>query len=971
MPGGLGSRKGPRKAPSRASATGGEARTPPTTPGPSVEAIADTAALAAVQARTLEETAKCYADLDRRSAEHHEAVESASAEHVTKLAQAVAVPPALQRINAAAGRKATRIGRRGRDELERIWNSARTDASATAKTATHDGAFEALESSLGTSFQENVYPNFGFWAGLGGAAGVILGAMARSPGAAMVLCLVGAGVAVASRDSVIGGTGLASFRQAAKVVGTAEKTYVDVSTLRTKAENDRWSTQQHSLDEAWRGLERQAGDDMAGLQDQWSSVGRSIEAALPGWSAMPSDARRLASGLRLGVLQTRHSLISAEMPLVWDFPAARHLAVRGAGDSAAPALVDLLAQMMNAPPKGGVEFELLDPTGLGRTFSMFSHLSDVARGAARVEVASTKEGISASLSRTAAHIETVNTNFLRGTHADLRAHNESSSYGVPYRVIVAHGLPSGLDDGAFEELLRIAKNGPRCGVYIICSWAGGETGMPYGHTEDELLHFCDVLESSDSAVYGPDGTSTGSTRTMQLTAPSFRAAAALSVAPNDLIDSTISGGLDSTQLGRVLLAYAAGARERASTVMNTAELLERYDESVKATKERFPFATGGVRADDDSTWWRETSLNRLTVPIGRKGASDFRAIDLGGEIDGHHVLVGGTTGSGKSTLLHVMVASMTMLYGPDELRLYMLDMKDGVGFTIYGQHGALPHVDVLGVHCPPDYVLAALEGLVGEMHSRNRKFSEETEKSGRGIDDIAAYRNSTGEVLPRVVCIVDEFQDLFAEDRRAERANTLLGEIAKKGRSTGIHLILATQSYKKLGFSSDSMGQFGTRIALRMADKDDSESLIGRGGAEDLHEVGAAIIRSTGYEPCQIGYVDKDDDIPALVKAGAAKASGRRKDLRVFDGRQSPRLLDSVPVRELLGLPTRSLKSPSGSTPRPETTPRDSASPSSRPVSGSKLGRATPPSSASPPPPEAAKVDRPKRGGGLGRRGRK
>ena len=73
--------------------------------------------------------------------------------------------------------------------------------------------------------------------------------------------------------------------------------------------------------------------------------------------------------------------------------------------------------------------------------------------------------------------------------------------------------------------------------------------------------------------------------------------------------------------------------------------------------------------------------------------------------------------------------------------------------------------------------------------------------------------------MPRMLCVIDEFQVLLAgNDPIATEAVGLLESLARKGRSYGIHLILASQTVlgvEALYAKRDSIfGQFPVRIAL-------------------------------------------------------------------------------------------------------------------------------------------------------------
>ena len=68
------------------------------------------------------------------------------------------------------------------------------------------------------------------------------------------------------------------------------------------------------------------------------------------------------------------------------------------------------------------------------------------------------------------------------------------------------------------------------------------------------------------------------------------------------------------------------------------------------------------------------SQEGLIVPIGC-GASGNSIVELSIGDATPHYLIGGTTGSGKSNLLHNLIMSACSRYSPDELRVYLLDLK--------------------------------------------------------------------------------------------------------------------------------------------------------------------------------------------------------------------------------------------------------------------------------------------------------
>ncbi len=107
---------------------------------------------------------------------------------------------------------------------------------------------------------------------------------------------------------------------------------------------------------------------------------------------------------------------------------------------------------------------------------------------------------------------------------------------------------------------------------------------------------------------------------------------------------------------------------------------------------------------------------------------------------------------------------------------------------------------------------------------------KETKKRGElfkqfNVKDLSDYRKH-GE-MPRLIVVIDEFQVLFSDSttKEKERVEAYLNTILKKGRSYGVHLILATQTMRGADINNSLMAQIANRIALPM-DAEDSESIL-------------------------------------------------------------------------------------------------------------------------------------------------
>src|SRR5262249_22117100 len=155
------------------------------------------------------------------------------------------------------------------------------------------------------------------------------------------------------------------------------------------------------------------------------------------------------------------------------------------------------------------------------------------------------------------------------------------------------------------------------------------------------------------------------------------------------------------------------------------------------------------------------------IPLGRAGATKLQYLQLG-EGTSQHVLIAGKTGSGKSTLLHAMVTNLALTYSPDQVELYLIDFKKGVEFKTYATL-ELPHARVIAIESEREFGLSVIERLDAELKRRGDLFRK------LGVQDVAAYRAAAGpNSMPRIMLMVDEFQELFTDDDKLAQDAALL-----------------------------------------------------------------------------------------------------------------------------------------------------------------------------------------------------
>lgn len=238
--------------------------------------------------------------------------------------------------------------------------------------------------------------------------------------------------------------------------------------------------------------------------------------------------------------------------------------------------------------------------------------------------------------------------------------------------------------------------------------------------------------------------------------------------------------------------------------------------------------------------------------LGRSAEGPF-AIDL--RSDGPHALVAGTTGAGKSELLQTMIASLAVANRPDALTFVLVDYKGGSAFKDCAR---LPHTVGMVTDLDGHLTERALASLTAELKRR------ETILVGSGAKDIEDHWTALdsgldADPMPRLVIVIDEFASLVEE--LPEFVRGLVG-IAQRGRSLGVHLVLATQRPGGV-VSPEIRANTNLRIALRVTDPGESTDVI---DAPDA----ARIARSTPGR----GYVRTGH--ASLTAFQAARVGGRR-----------------------------------------------------------------------------------------------
>jgi len=457
-------------------------------------------------------------------------------------------------------------------------------------------------------------------------------------------------------------------------------------------------------------------------------------------------------------------------------------------------LQQAMLRVLTAMPPGKVRFTIVDPVGLGEGFASFMHLADEHEQLIGERIWTDHRHIEQKLTDLSEHMETVIQKYLRNEFESIEEYNrQAGEIAEPLRVLVFCDFPANLTEAAAKRIAGIVNSGARCGVHTMI-------------LRDERLEWVPGIDQAELR------------------------ARSLCLQHRD-------GRWGVANLGMQGLPFEPEMPPAADRLI---PLLRRIGKAAKeGSKVEVPFEMIAPKPD---ALWSGSTATSVQVPLGRTGATRLQTMTLGVGTS-QHALIAGKTGSGKSTLLHALITNLALWYSPDEVEFYLVDFKKGVEFKTYATH-RLPHARVVAVESDREFGLSVLQGLDGELKRRGDLYRQ------LGVQDLAAYRR-TGHavVLPRVLLIIDEFQELFIEDDRiAQDANLLLDRLVRQGRAFGMHVVLGSQTLSgAFSLARTTMGQMGVRIALQCSEADSQVILSDENlAARLLSRPGEAIYNDAG-----------------------------------------------------------------------------------------------------------------------------
>lgn len=466
-----------------------------------------------------------------------------------------------------------------------------------------------------------------------------------------------------------------------------------------------------------------------------------------------------------------------------------HLVIRvGKVEDAREVVQNALVQTLTHTEAGQVLFDIIDPS-LTSICSPFARLKDVNTALAPT-IATTSSEIAAMLSRLQTTVSN-NAQLLQGKWDSLGGFLDSSNgeEKIPNRVLVILGWPS-RDSGAIEQTLEVLlRRGAQNGVAAII-------------VDDGWVGRCKNPVLSDNS---------------------------------EIID--LRGGTRWMRFPGLTLTL-----DRGPAVEHIRTLCENV--AREALVVGVPLVDIMSVLGDYTPIWAKSSSERIDITIGRSG-SEKVSFTLGDARENtHNILIGGTVGTGKSNLLLTMIYSIAVQYSPDEVEMYLLDFKEGVEFARFAKDNSyLPHARVVGIQADAQLGQGVLRGLVRELEERSKSFLSV------GATSVREFREKSGQRMSRVLLVVDEFQELFNDETVATSSAELLETLVRRGRSFGIHVVLASQTLSGIkGMMTNRSAifdQFRIRIALRL-NRDESTVVLGHlnFAASELRARGEAILNT-------------------------------------------------------------------------------------------------------------------------------
>ena len=243
-----------------------------------------------------------------------------------------------------------------------------------------------------------------------------------------------------------------------------------------------------------------------------------------------------------------------------------------------------------------------------------------------------------------------------------------------------------------------------------------------------------------------------------------------------------------------------------------------------------------------------------------------------------HMLVAGATGMGKSVCINSILISILYKARPDEVKFIMIDPKT-VEFTMYN---GIPHL-LVPVVTDAKQAAGALMWAIDEMNRRYELMAKHEVRKLDSYNDIVRENPSLGEVLPKIIIVIDELNDLMQQVRRPVEG--LITNITQKARAAGIHMIIGTQRPSVDVITGVIKANVPSRVSCKVTSFTDSKTILDQAGAEKLLDKGDMLFAPVGKpKPIRVqGAFVADSEVEKIMKFLKSNVKGNIYDERALE----------------------------------------------------------------------------------------
>ncbi|MCL2650248.1 MAG: FtsK/SpoIIIE domain-containing protein [Candidatus Azobacteroides sp.] len=467
-------------------------------------------------------------------------------------------------------------------------------------------------------------------------------------------------------------------------------------------------------------------------------------------------------------------------------------------------------RLMLSLPLRLCKFHFVDTLSFGEKFKIMNLLSDKIKTNAIINDEKRLGELIAELEQTCTNL----TQNQLINYRSLEEYNkEAGTSAEPYRFVFISNFPYGFSKESAERFYRLINNqrAIKAGIFIFYSFSidnekdneknkNNAVTLPYGFDISGYMNISTLIYSNADGYYEIE---------------------------NTIFDKTFNDTFNiqlNAQLPYDLQTLIDAINRKADNVKPPVISFDAYFEN-------------RIKTGD---YWKESTRLGIKIPVGKRPVDKDVFFELGGDTADYFAMIGGRPGFGKTVLLHNIICNGAIIYSPLELNYYLIDCTNGTGFKPYDK---LPHATFVSITNQREYTVSALEHLINEMYQRAEFFKNAGEKLGTTIEKIEEYRKLTGEILPRLLVIIDEFQVLLENgDKISRKAGFYLEKIVREGRKYGMHIVFCTQSYRNLDFNTDMVT---LRIAFNLKEYDSIKVLGGSNEeAAKLTQKGDAILNN-------------------------------------------------------------------------------------------------------------------------------